>query len=84
MMRSLALATALFLVLGLSIPTAQAQTATTSATTEQVKEKKPPTAKQQAARNRMKTCGAEWKQVKAKGTTSTWRDFSKECLKRKN
>jgi hypothetical protein len=31
----------------------------------------------------MKKCGAEWKEVKAKGTTMTWREFSSQCLKKK-
>lgn len=47
------------------------------------KPKKPPTEKQIAARNRMKACGAEWREKKATMTGTTWRQFSKECLSRK-
>ncbi len=49
------------------------------------KMKKPPSAKQIAARQRMKACGAEWREMKkAKKTEGkTWRLFSKDCLKRK-
>ena len=55
-----------------------------SAKTEAVN-KKAPSSKQQAARNRMKDCGAEWRGMKKEGKSkgTTWRAFSKECLKRK-
>ncbi len=34
--------------------------------------------------NRMKTCGAQWRQMKAAGTTGgqTWRQFVSGCLKK--
>jgi hypothetical protein len=49
------------------------------------KTKKAPSAKQIAARQRMKECGAEWRALKkAKKTEGkTWRAFAKECLKSK-
>jgi uncharacterized low-complexity protein len=47
--------------------------------------KKEPSAKQKAARQRMKDCGAEWQGLKKSKKTEgkTWRAFSKECLSRK-
>lgn len=47
------------------------------------KEKRPPTPGQLAARERMKTCGAEWRTLKAAGNTGsrTWREFSSTCMK---
>ena len=47
------------------------------------KEKRPPTPGQLAARERMKTCGAEWRALKAAGNTAnrTWREFSSTCMK---
>ncbi len=57
----------------------------TGQTKTSAKATKEPSAKQKAARERMKSCGAEWQAMKkdgrAKGTT--WRKFSSECLKRK-
>ena len=47
------------------------------------KPKKPPTPKQLAAREKMKACGAEWREKKAAMAGTTWRQFSKECLARK-
>ena len=49
------------------------------------KAKKPPSAKQIAARQRMKDCGAEWQGLKKSKKTAgkTWRAFSKDCLSRK-
>lgn len=46
---------------------------------------KQPSPAQLAARERMKTCGAEWRDMKAKGTSKdmTWREFSKGCLSKK-
>jgi len=47
------------------------------------KEKRAPTPGQLAARERMKTCGAEWRALKAAGNTGsrTWREFSSACMK---
>lgn len=58
--------------------------AAASAEVAPTKPKKPPTAKQLAAREKMKACGAEWREKKKAGATTgmTWRDFSKECLAR--
>lgn len=49
------------------------------------KVKKPPSPKQLAARQRMKECGAEWRELKkAKKTEGkTWRSFLKECRAKK-
>jgi len=46
-------------------------------------EKRPPTPGQLAARERMKTCGAEWRALKTAGNTGsrTWREFSSTCMK---
>ena len=54
-------------------------------TTTKAKTKKPPSAKQISARQRMKACGAAWRELKkAKKTEGkTWRAFVKECLKPK-
>lgn len=67
---------------------AAAQTAAPAATTADAapaKTKKPPSEKQLAAREHMKACGAEWRDMKAKGTAkdTTWRAFSKSCLSKK-
>lgn len=62
-------------------PAAFAQT--TSQT--QAKAKKPPTAGQTAARERLKKCGAEWKEAKAAGKVETgmkWPKFWSACNKR--
>lgn len=77
------------LVLGLAAAApAQAQTKQKQETTQakgEAKAKKEPTAKQKAARERMKECGAEWQAKKKDGSAkgTTWRKFSSECLKRK-
>lgn len=46
-------------------------------------EKPAPTPAQLAARERMKTCGTEWRALKASGKAGnqTWREFSSTCLK---
>jgi len=80
---------AAFVVAG-SVPTL-APSSALAETKEKAKEKaketakKPPTAKQIAARQRMKDCGAEWQAMKKSGKakTTTWRAFSKECLSAK-
>lgn len=77
------------LVVGLAVAVpAQAQTKQKQETTQtkgEAKAKKAPTAKQKAARERMKECGAEWQAKKKDGSAkaTTWRKFSSECLKRK-
>ena len=63
---------------------AQAQnTAPAAATT--AKTKKPPSAGQQAMRERQKKCGAEWKAAKAAGKIEkgmTWPKYWSACNKR--
>lgn len=57
---------------------------TASAKDDNAKAKKV-TPAQQAARNRMKECGAEWQALKKQGKDkdTTWRKFSSQCLKNK-
>lgn len=45
------------------------------------KPKREPTAGQLAARERIRKCGAEWKEAKAKGTTggTRWPQYWKSC-----
>ena len=62
-------------------PAASAQTTTQA----QAKAKKPPTAGQTAARERMKKCAAEWKEAKAAGKVETgmkWPKYWSACNKR--
>lgn len=67
---------------------ALAPTATAQATTPEKKEaktKKPPTAGQIAARERMKKCAAEWKEAKAAGKIEKgmkWPKYWSDCNKR--
>jgi len=72
------------LLIGAPAVPAQAQSgapaAATSATT-----KKPPSAGQQAMRERQKKCGAEWKAAKAAGKIEkgmTWPKYWSACNKR--
>jgi hypothetical protein len=70
-----------------SLP-ALAQTTTTTqpaATEKQTKMKKPPTAGQLAAHERLKKCGAEWKEAKAAGKIENgmkWPKYWSACNKR--
>jgi hypothetical protein len=67
---------------------ALAQTTTTTqpaAPVKQAKMKKPPTAGQIAAHERLKKCGAEWKEAKAAGKIENgmkWPKYWSACNKR--
>lgn len=52
-------------------------------TTPATKARRPPTPGQLAARERMKSCGAEWRALKEAGKAAgrTWREFSSTCMK---
>jgi Ni/Co efflux regulator RcnB len=65
-------------------PNAAAQT-TAPAPGKKAKTKKPPTAGQLAARERMKKCAAEWKEAKAAGKVEKgmkWPKYWSACNKR--
>jgi hypothetical protein len=66
-------------------PKAAAQTATPAPEKKQAKAKKPPTPGQLAARERLKKCGAEWKEAKAAGKVEKgmkWPKYWSACNKR--
>ena len=69
--------------LPLLAPSAAAQTAAAEKT--QAKPKKPPTAGQIVARERLKKCGAEWRAAKAAGKVEKgmkWPQYWSACNKR--
>ena len=72
--------------LPLLTPTAAAQTTQPAAPEKkQAKTKKPPTPGQLAARERLKKCGAEWKEAKAAGKIEKgmkWPKYWSACNKR--
>jgi hypothetical protein len=69
-------------------PVALAQTAAPGAATTQPpraeRATRPPSPAQQAVRDRMRQCGAEWRAAKAAGTTGDqrWNDFRAACDRR--
>jgi hypothetical protein len=85
-MRKILFATAAALLMGTFAANAQnAPAAAPSAQTAPDKAKKEPTAGQTAARERMKKCGAEWKDAKAAGKVEkgmTWSKYWSDCNKR--
>ncbi|ALA19257.1 MULTISPECIES: hypothetical protein [unclassified Chelatococcus] len=70
-----------FVIVAAPSPAGAVEAKETAATA--TKEKRPPTPGQLAARERMKTCGAEWRALKTAGNTGsrTWREFSSTCMK---
>lgn len=67
-----------------AVPPAQSQSAPSAGAAVPPAASKMPSEKQMAARNRMKLCGAEWREKKASMPGTTWRQFAKECLSRKS
>jgi hypothetical protein len=66
------------------VQTAAAQD-TKAAPVKKATTKKPPTPSQLAARERLKKCGAEWKEAKAAGKVEKamkWSQYWSECNKR--
>lgn len=85
-MRSLAFALAALLALAGAPTPGHAQTtgeaaASKSKRTRSVKPAREPTVGQMAARDRMRKCGAEWREAKGKGATGglKWPQYYSKC-----
>ncbi len=87
-MHKILLAAAAALLMGTVVASAQNTPTPAPAPSTQAapaKTKKEPTAGQTAARERMKKCGAEWKEAKAAGKIEkgmTWSKYWSDCNKR--
>lgn len=81
-----ALSTALFLMAALaaSAPAGAQAPAPTPEAPRAERAARPPSPAQQAVRDRMRRCGAEWQAAKAAGTTGgqRWNDFRAACFAR--